>query len=170
MQAFVDSQFYGLELLPMHAASDVESARKLFVCTCCFEVPPSTLRNLTYALFPAMFTLIKRHAVFFKRATGHDIDCVRKPFFFFTCANFIRMTSPGPFSCVKCLKPLVSTFPTMSLLSHVSSTNFLTPCATQILSILCSSRTLTTRRFLFSVLCPVLMLRSRLGNFYPAAQ
>lgn len=87
MQAFVDSQFYGLELLPMHVARDIDIARKLFVCTC-FNLPTSTSRNLTYALFPvlpAMYMLIKRRAVFYKRALNHDLSCVQEAFLFDMC-------------------------------------------------------------------------------------
>jgi hypothetical protein len=87
LQAFVDSQFYGVELLPMHAARDIDTARKLFVCTC-FDLPQCTARHLTYVLFPvypAMFTLIKRRAVFYKRAITHDLPCVREAFLFDMC-------------------------------------------------------------------------------------
>ncbi len=95
MQAFVDSQFYGLELLPMHAALDVETARKLFVCTC-FDLPPSTTRNLTYVLFsvyPAMYMLIRRRAVFYQRATTHDLTCVREAFLFDMCQLYPHQLS-----------------------------------------------------------------------------
>lgn len=84
LQAFVDGQFYGLELLPMNVSEDIDSARKLFVCTC-FNLPAHTAKNLTYALFPVLpplFLLLRRRALFYKRAQVHDLDCVREAFLF----------------------------------------------------------------------------------------
>jgi hypothetical protein len=84
LQSFVDSQFYGAELFPLHMSLQIDAARKKFVCTC-FDLPSHTARNLTYALFPvmpALFMLIKRRAKFYKRAQVHDLECVREAFLF----------------------------------------------------------------------------------------
>jgi hypothetical protein len=83
----VDSQYYGAELFPLHGALQIESTRKLFVCTL-FNLPSGTARNLTYALFPvmpALFMLLKRRASFYKRAQTHDLACVREAFLFDLC-------------------------------------------------------------------------------------
>jgi hypothetical protein len=87
MLVFVDSQFYGVELFPMHAAQSLDTARKLFMCTC-FDLPSCTAKNLVYALFPCLpgiYTLLKRRATFYKRATEHELSCVRDAFLFDMC-------------------------------------------------------------------------------------
>jgi hypothetical protein len=44
LQTFVDGQYYGIEHFPMHAALDIDSSRKLFVCTC-FNLPSHTAKT-----------------------------------------------------------------------------------------------------------------------------
>jgi hypothetical protein len=95
MQAFVDSQFYGVELLPPNTARQIESTRKIYVCTC-FDLPTHTASKLTYALFPVlpeMFTLLKRRASFYQRAIEHDLPCVREAFLFDMSHLFPHRTS-----------------------------------------------------------------------------
>ncbi len=46
LQAFVDSQFYGIELFPLHVALDVDKARKIYLCSC-FELPTCSATALT---------------------------------------------------------------------------------------------------------------------------
>jgi hypothetical protein len=87
LQSFVDGQFYGVELFPLHAAQNIDSARRVFLCSC-FDLPSSTSKNLTYALFPvmpALFLLLKRRASFYARAQVHDLACVREAFLFDMC-------------------------------------------------------------------------------------
>jgi hypothetical protein len=84
LQCFVDSQFYGAELFPLHTALNIETSRKIFTCTC-FNLPSKSAWNLTYALFPvmpALYMLLKRRASFYKRAQNHDLACVREAFLF----------------------------------------------------------------------------------------
>jgi hypothetical protein len=95
MQAFVDGQFYGLELLPIQLSRDIDSVRKVYVCTC-FDLPSNTSTKLAYALFPvlpAMFLLLKRRASFYQRACDHDLPCVREAFLFDMCHLFPHRTS-----------------------------------------------------------------------------
>ncbi len=95
LQAFVDGQFYGLELLPMNVAENIDSARKLFVCTC-FSLPTCTAKNLTYALFPVLpplYLLLRRRAAFYKRAQVHDLACVREAFLFDMCQLYPHSSS-----------------------------------------------------------------------------
>jgi hypothetical protein len=84
LQMYVDGQFYGAELLPLHTANQMDAARKLFVCTT-FQLPKSTARNLIYVLFPvmpALFLLLRRRWSFYARARTHDVDAVRDAFLF----------------------------------------------------------------------------------------
>ncbi len=81
---YVDGQFYGLELLPLHTAQQLDVARKLFMCST-FQLPKSTARNLVYVLFPVMpslFLLLKRRWSFYSRAQSHDVAAVRDAFSF----------------------------------------------------------------------------------------
>jgi hypothetical protein len=90
LHSFVDGQFYGVELFPLHAAQNIESARKIFVCSC-FDLPTHTSKNLTYALIPvmpALFLLLKRRASFYVRAQSHDLACVQEAFLFDMCQLF----------------------------------------------------------------------------------
>jgi hypothetical protein len=87
VQCFVDSQFYGVELFPLKAAQDIDSARKTFLCTY-FNLPSCTAKNLTYAIFPIMpsvYLLLKRRTCFYERALVHDLECVREAFLFDMC-------------------------------------------------------------------------------------
>ncbi len=84
LQSFVDGQFYGLELLALPVAREIERARKIFMCET-FRLPCSTARNLVYVVFPvipAVFLLAKRQPAFYKQAQGHDLDCVKEAFLF----------------------------------------------------------------------------------------
>ncbi len=84
MQSFVEGQFYGLELLTLPVASEIERARKMFMCEI-FQLPTSTARNLVFVLFPcvpAVFLLAKRRLAFYKRAQDHQLDCVKESFLF----------------------------------------------------------------------------------------
>jgi hypothetical protein len=90
MLCFVDSQFYGLELLPLHVAQNIDTARKVFMCTT-FSLPFCTAKNLVHVLFPVMpsvFLLLKRRASFYERALTHDLECVREAFLFDMCQLF----------------------------------------------------------------------------------
>jgi hypothetical protein len=105
MLVFVDSQFYGIELFPMHAAQQLDSARKLFLCVC-FDLPPCTAKNLVYAIFPCLpgvYTLIKRRASFYKRSNEHDLSCVRDAFLFDLCQLYPHHLS-WTFQLVQMLK------------------------------------------------------------------
>jgi hypothetical protein len=87
MQCFVDSQFYGLELFPLLAAEQMDTARKVYMCTL-FNLPRCTAKNLVCVVFPAMpsvYVLLKRRASFYERALAHDIECVREAFLFDMC-------------------------------------------------------------------------------------
>ncbi len=87
LQCFVDSQFYGLELFPLHAAQNIDTARKIFMCTL-FNLPRCTAKNLVHVIFPVMpavYVLLKRRAAFYERALAHDIECVREAFLFDMC-------------------------------------------------------------------------------------
>jgi hypothetical protein len=84
LQSFVDSQFYGLELLELPVAGEIDRARKIFMCGI-FQLPCSTATNLVYVLFPvvpAVFLLAKRRFAFYQRAQTHDLDCVKEAFLF----------------------------------------------------------------------------------------
>jgi hypothetical protein len=80
----------------MHAALDIDSSRKLFVCTC-FNLPSHTAKTLTYALLfpvlPPLFLLLCRRATFYKRAQEHDLDCVREAFLFDMCQLYPHASS-----------------------------------------------------------------------------
>jgi hypothetical protein len=130
MQVFVDSQFYGAELFPLHAALQIESARKIYVCTC-FDLPACTARNLTYALFPTMpaiYMLLRRRATFYRRAQQHDLQCVRDAFLF-DLGQLYPDKNLWTFQLVKMLRSIgvdihnnVSTFPRrLSEFCHVMS-------------------------------------------------
>ncbi len=83
-QSFVDSQFYGLELLTLPIAGEIERARKIFLCET-FALPRNTATNLIYALLPLIppvFLLAKRRLSFYLRAQTHDLDCVKEAFLF----------------------------------------------------------------------------------------
>ncbi len=87
VSSFVDGQFYGAELFPLHAALEIDSARQKFVCSC-FDLPAHTAKNLTFALFPVLpglFLLLRRRASFYKRAQVQDLSCVRESFLFDMC-------------------------------------------------------------------------------------
>jgi hypothetical protein len=61
-----------------------------------FDLPAHTARNLTYVLLPimpALFMLIKRRAVFYKRALGHDLGCVQEAFLFDMCQLYPHKSS-----------------------------------------------------------------------------
>jgi hypothetical protein len=119
LQAFVDSQFYGIELFPLHVALDVDKARKIFLCSC-FELPTSTATALTYALLPVMpplFMMLKRRATFYRRALVHDLSCVREAFLFDMCHLYPHKSS-WTFQLVQMLKSIdvdilhdISSFP-----------------------------------------------------------
>ncbi len=84
LQSFVDGQFYGLELLALPVAHEIERARKIFVCET-FNLPSSTARNLVFVVFPvvpSVFLLAKRRLAFYKRAQEHDLHCVKEAFLF----------------------------------------------------------------------------------------
>jgi hypothetical protein len=84
LQSFVDGQFYGLELLALPVAQEIERARKIFTCET-FKLPCCTARNLVYVVFPvipSVFLLAKRRLAFYKRAQEHDLNCVKEAFLF----------------------------------------------------------------------------------------
>jgi hypothetical protein len=95
MQCFVDSQFYGLELFPLHMSQSIDASRKTFLCTL-FNLPCCTAKNLVYAILPAMpsvYLMLKRRAAFYARAQIHDLECVREAFLFDMCQLY-----PNPIS------------------------------------------------------------------------
>jgi hypothetical protein len=84
IQTYVDGQFYGLELLPLATANNIDSARKLFMSTV-FQLPSKTARNLVYVLFPvrpSLFLMLHRRWKFYTRAQSHDLKEVRDAFLF----------------------------------------------------------------------------------------
>jgi hypothetical protein len=84
IQSFVDSQFYGLELLALPTALEIDRARKVFMCET-FSLPRNTAKNLVYVLFPptpAVFLMAKRRLSFYLGARTHDLDCVKEAFLF----------------------------------------------------------------------------------------
>jgi hypothetical protein len=107
LKAFVDGQFYGAELFPLHAALEIDSSRQKFVCAM-FDLPPHTAKNLTFALFPVLpglFMLLRRRASFYNRAQAHDLACVREAFLFDMCRLY-----PDPSSW---------TFQLLQMLRHI---------------------------------------------------
>jgi hypothetical protein len=84
LQTYVDGQFYGVELLPLATANDIDSARKLFMCTL-FQLPCKTAKNLVYVLFPvrpSLFLMLHRRWRFYARAQEHDLSAVKDAFLF----------------------------------------------------------------------------------------
>jgi hypothetical protein len=87
MQCFVDAQFYGLELFPLHTAQNIDTSRKIFLCSL-FNLPRCTSRNLVHVILPVMpsvYMLLKRRCSFYERAMVHDLECVRDAFLFDMC-------------------------------------------------------------------------------------
>jgi hypothetical protein len=107
LQIYVDGQCYGLELLPLHTANQMDAARKLFMCSA-FQLPTSTARNLLYVLFPVLpsvFTLLRRRWSFYARVQTHDIDAVWDAFTFDKIRLFPH-TSSWAFQTAQILREL----------------------------------------------------------------
>ncbi len=85
-QTFVQSQLYGLELIPYSKSlvDRLESLRSLFVRRM-FRLPQGTPTELFYVLFPSLhpsLLCLKRRHSFFTRALKHDLCVVPDAFIF----------------------------------------------------------------------------------------
>ncbi len=83
-RSLVDSQWHGLELLPLSVASDIESTRAHFIRKF-YDLPCSTANMLTLVLldlWPATFEALMRRVAFSSRMTVHDLAFVRCAFEF----------------------------------------------------------------------------------------
>jgi hypothetical protein len=76
--AFVQAQFYAIEILPPSIASHIQQARSSYL-RALFKLPRNTPNDLFYVIFPSFIpeTLcLKRRLTFFQRALRHDLSCV----------------------------------------------------------------------------------------------
>ncbi len=76
--AFVQAQFYAIEILPFSVSSHIQQARSSFLRSL-FKLPRSTPNDLFYAVFPSLtpeILCLKRRLTFFQRALRHDLTCV----------------------------------------------------------------------------------------------
>jgi hypothetical protein len=83
-RSLVESQWHGLEIMPLAIASEIESTRAHFVKKF-FDLPCSTANMLTLVLldlWPAAFDALMRRIAFANRMVEHDLDFVRNAFEF----------------------------------------------------------------------------------------
>ncbi len=76
--AFVQAQFYAVEILPPSVSSHIQQARSSFF-RAIFKLPRNTPNDLFYAIFPSFtpeILCLKRRLTFFRRALRHDLACV----------------------------------------------------------------------------------------------
>jgi hypothetical protein len=79
MNCFVESQFYGAELLPPNSADAIASARSCFV-RLVFDLPRSTSHELATILFnspPIDLFLLRRMSAFIRSTSRHEFEFVR---------------------------------------------------------------------------------------------
>ncbi len=84
--SFVQSQYYGLELIPYSQAfvNDLVHTRNVFMRSL-FKLPLGTPSELFYVLwpsFPPAAVCLSRRLSFFRRALCHDLACVTSAFIF----------------------------------------------------------------------------------------
>jgi hypothetical protein len=80
--AFVQSQFYALEMLPLSILPLIEQIRNSFMRNM-FKLPPGTPSELFYVLFPSYTPAIlclRRRLSFFRRCLRHNLQCVNSSF------------------------------------------------------------------------------------------
>jgi hypothetical protein len=83
-RALVESQWHGLEILPIAVIDEVEANRAHFMKKL-FNLPCSTATNLTIVLFdlwPASFESMSRRVSFAQKMRDHDLCFVRDAFWF----------------------------------------------------------------------------------------
>jgi hypothetical protein len=84
--SFIQSQYYGLELIPFSQAflDNLVHTRNVFMRSL-FKLPPGTPSELFYVLwpsFPPAAVCLSRRLSFFRRALSHDLACVTSAFMF----------------------------------------------------------------------------------------
>ncbi len=83
-RSLVESQWYGLELMPLRAVSEIESVRARFVKRL-FDLPRSTANAISQVIFdlwPVAFEMLLRRLTFLRSMTNHDLTAIRDSFIF----------------------------------------------------------------------------------------
>jgi hypothetical protein len=83
-RSLVESQWYGLELMPLQAVTEIEAIRARFVKRL-FDLPRSTanvISQVIFDLWPAAFEALLRRLTFLRSMMNHDLAATRDSFAF----------------------------------------------------------------------------------------
>ncbi len=81
-RSLVESQWYGLELMPLQVVTEIESTRARFVKRL-FDLPRSTanvISQVIFDLWPAAFEALLRRITFLRSMLNHDLPAIRDSF------------------------------------------------------------------------------------------
>jgi hypothetical protein len=81
-RTLIESQWYGLELMPLQVVTEIESIRARFVKRL-YDLPRSTANVITQVIFdmwPAAFEALLRRITFLRSMSNHELPAIRDSF------------------------------------------------------------------------------------------